>query len=204
MPDPQLRRIAFVTRHYADLRGGVIRAAVASLIIAAGLTADVVWRTSAFVLVFAVVVGVTSLLLGRWMDRRFGRVISGSDYQSRVLAIGVLLFALATRTDHLVRGTGPSLLFLSAAAFGLWLAIRLWPYGALNLLPSLVAAAVAIDFAGVDSAEALREWERRAYLLTLGAWTLAGLFDLGFLISAMPHRRTRSSEESEGEHVESI
>jgi hypothetical protein len=189
MTEQRLRLIRFVTGHYSELRGGVTRAALAPIVMAVGFAGDVFAGSFAFILVNVTFVVGVSNVLNRWMDRRFGRVVAGVNHQRLVVTVCVVAFFVTMRLDNNAAGMGrPSLLFLAAAVYGLWLLVRLWPFAIHNLLPVAVAVVVAVTFGGVYGRDEFVVWERYAYALTLLAWTMAGLIDLALLMRALPHR----------------
>lgn len=198
--EPGLRRIAYVTRYYEDLRGGVTRAAAAPVLLVAGWSLSLSGHFSGWAVAVAVgvLLGVISRCVHRWLDLRFGRVVGASSRGQLVIVAPLLLFA-AIKVGHAYPESGPAALFLWMSAFGLYLTVRLWPYGAMNLLPTLVGIAAAVDLASVTSRESLVAWEARAYTSVLAAWTIAGLFDLGLLTKMLP--AGRSGEANAGERA---
>lgn len=95
-----MRRIAFVTSHYGALRAGVTRAILAPLLMVVGGLQFLLEyldpsRTLVGLIVgLANIFGMAALSLAlwrrsrRWMDRRFGRVLSGAPLlQSAVLVL---------------------------------------------------------------------------------------------------------------------
>ena len=99
MVDGRLQRIAFVTGHYAELRGGVTRAVVAPLLLVIGLAGEAMGGSLFMLGVLAV--GIIGLLpiLNRLMDRRFGRAVSSGDHQKRVFAVCLLAYIVGQRLD---------------------------------------------------------------------------------------------------------
>ncbi|HJR60525.1 MAG TPA: hypothetical protein VJ813_14035 [Vicinamibacterales bacterium] len=194
MVERTLRRIRFVTRHYAELRDGVKRAVFVPCILGAWVT-DFVQSVAAGLLIIlglAALAVALSTLAGRWMDRRFGRVRSRSEHRPRwdttVCLVGYLAASHLDKT-YGVGGGLPSMTFLAVAGYGIWLAVRLGFYGIHNLLPAAIALGFAIAFIAVTDNEALQIWQWNAMRATLLAWTAAGLIDLALLNKALPQRQ---------------
>lgn len=199
--DTDLRRIKFVTRRYAELRGGAVRAFVVPymlLVLVVELArASVFPRPSALVIagMFALIVSAVpvAVVVDRWLSRRFGRVRFAS---SLTRAGGFQLYLLgwwgATHIDKTfaLHAGMPSAAFLLAAAVGLWFCLRLWPLSIHYAVPALVALGFALAFRDVVDEATHDVWEKNAYVATLLAWTAAGLIDLMLLIRAMPHSAT--------------
>ena len=177
------------------------RAAAAPLLLVVGWSLSLSGYSAGWLVAVAVgvLLGVISTCVNSWLDLRFGRVVGASSRRDLVIVIAPLLLLAAMRIGHVYPDSGPATLFLWMSAFGLFLTVRLWPYGAMNLLPTLVGAAAVIDLASVSSPESLVAWEARAYTSVLGAWTIAGLVDLGLLTKMLP--AGRSGEANAGERA---
>ena len=87
----RLRRISFVTEHYPTLRGGVTRAIFVPVLLAVGAleylleyldpSRSVIGLSFVLANIFGcAALGIVLWLRSRkWMDRRFGRVLSGTS-----------------------------------------------------------------------------------------------------------------------------
>ena len=201
MAERGLTRIHFVATHYATLRGGVIRAAVAPCFLAGGViyvgAGD---RESGPLLAL---IGISSALLmavlgfaltfrcRRWLDARFGRVSSTNPYLQDIglLVCQVGFFAFSRLDDLYGTGPGyPSSTLLFVAAVGLWFCVRLWPHSLHYAVPTLVALGFALQRATLDGEQAIEVWEVQALAASLLAWTAAGLIDLVILLKALPRQ----------------
>jgi hypothetical protein len=207
LSDPEhLRRIDLVTRHYGGLRSGVMHAIIAPcLIIVLGieLLSEAVlprgsWRLTLGLLnIFGSAAAMLLLwfFANRWMDRRFGRVrFTSAMHLLRkmwLFNLGVFVFFAASRFDEAYGlGSGlPSFRFLVAAAYGLWVCVRRWQLALHYLLPTASALAFAVIHGNLHDAAAFEIWEQRAYVVTLLAWTAAGLVDFALLLRVLPDRR---------------
>jgi len=83
------------------------------------------------------------------------------------------------------------------AAYGLWLVVKLRPHGFHNLLPTIAALVAAFVFAGARNDASVEQWEIVAPAVTLMAWTIAGLLDLGLLMKSLSATRIREAEAGE-------
>jgi len=201
----RLRRIALVTRHYGALRSGVTHAIIAPCMIAGigiELLSEAVlprgfWRlTLGLVNIFGSAAAMLLLwfFANRWMDRRFGRVRSTSalhlPLEMWLMNLYVFVFIAASRFDEAYgMGTGlPSFRFLVAAAYGLWVCVSRWQLALHYLLPTAVAFAFAVTHVTLHDTAAFEIWELRAYVVTLLAWTAAGLIDFALLLKVLPDR----------------
>jgi hypothetical protein len=202
-----LDRIAFVTRHYTDLRNGVIRAAFLPAVLAGGFLEGVIAAfgfphpvrlTLGLLNIFALAAAgcVAAALASRRMDRRFGRVQLNPLYSGPFRGM-VLLMAIAILDDFVARpGAGiPPLRFLTMAAYGLWLVVKLRPYGFHNVIPAVIAFLSATTYMNVANETAHDAWVVRAYTATLTAWIVAGLIDLSILSRVLPLRADASAEQ---------
>ena len=192
-----LARIAFATRHYADLRAGVTRLGVVPWFFAAGAIETflasqhlpVATRVgTGFLNLFAMTAAAawTMLRVRQSMDRRFGPVVvMGVEWET---IVGFFVFYAAHFVDKNYGadfGT-PSFVFLAVTLYALWLAIKLRPYGFHNLLPAAIAFGAALTFTAVPGTIAKDTWVLGAWGSTLLAWLIAGLVDLALLGKLLP------------------
>jgi hypothetical protein len=194
MEERDLRRIAFVTRRYTDLRAGILRAFLLPLVLALGRAGE---HGSPFLLLLVAVAGAivaANTWLETWVDRRFGRV-RASDGPRLTVVAGVGLFILTSRGDHAAIGSGrPSLLFLAIAAYAAWLCLRNWPFTPYYAVPALAATGAAFLFTFAGDRDAYLLWERHAYFTAVATWSFAGCLDWLLLARAMKHRRARRTD----------
>lgn len=198
-PDSRLRQIVFVARHYRGLKAGVARALWAPLVFALGVIEYLRPLSGIPGLVFGLanILGVSALgiwmwlRVGRWMDRRFGRVQASSQdalLQPWGATFWIAAYWMASvADDYALAGPGlPSAKFLVIAAGAAWCLVRRWPY-AIHYLPvAAVALVAALQFPGQRDAEAFDAWVMTAFSTSLLAWTAAGLIDLVILLRALP------------------
>jgi hypothetical protein len=204
-----LARIAFVARHYGTVRSGVLRASFVPWILAAGFLDVGIARMGArahvrptialsLVNIFTMAAaGVgTCIFASRWMDRRFGRVQRTVPRLEFALAFAVITGA-GIVDDLLARWGGdiPSFRFLAIAACGLWLVVKLRPYGFHNLLPAAIAFIVSMSLPRGGPESARDAWAMIAYTSTLTAWLVAGLSDLAMLAKFLPPTKVAATEQ---------
>ena len=201
MAEPGLQRIAFVTSHYATLRGGVTRAIFAPLLLAVGALQflleylDPSRSLTGLILGLANIFGFAALGIvlwlrsRRWMDRRFGRVlVSAPLVRSAAIVACQIGYAVVSRVDDSYGPGLPSAKFMFIAAVALWCCVRLWPYSVHYGLLTLVTIGFALPFATLATDAAVELWEIRAFVTTILGWMVAGLIDLAMLFKAMPQR----------------
>ena len=195
MAEPGLRS-HFVATHYADLRGGVVRAVLAPCLLA-GAVIEGVFNNHESRDVRAVILLSNLFLMSalglvlmfrcrRWIDQRFGRVHSTSSVLEDIgLLVGPLAFSQLD--DFYGAGSGyPSSSFLFVAAVALWFCVRLWPHSLHYAVPTMVALGFALQRATLSGEQAIDSWEMKAIVTSLLAWTAAGLIDLVLLVKALP------------------
>ncbi len=200
MDDARLRRISFVTEHYGALRGGVTRALAGPIITLVGalqLLIEYIDPPKVIGLIFGLanIFGFAALVIvlwlrsRRWLDRRFGRVGSGSPLLTSwgILSSQVGYFVASRLDDTYGPGNGiPSIQFLFIAAVALWCCVRLWPRSVHYLVVAAVSVGIALPFATLSGEQAVDAWELRGFVAVLLAWTAAGLIDLAILFNVLP------------------
>lgn len=145
-----IARIRYVTRNLQSLQGlWLVPAAVpcfAFLALAPHLDADRGVRTGQMLAYFIAVMFLqqwSGYRLREYYARRFGKV-TDEDYAERSF-VWLVLFGIGFLADMLRFQTGGrSVLFLVAAALGLWRSARGWPWRAHQLALTVVAAGAFI------------------------------------------------------------
>ena len=184
--EPDVRRIAVVTRRFSELRGlqsVALGLWVLSLLFRRRFPA-IDWLLS-WSLLIAIV------LIRAYYTSRFGR-IERADGNRFWWALWIGISAALVDTIIYARGV-PSAFFFTIAAFSAGTVIRDWPFRTHRIVLAAAALAASVTFAGITDDASRAAWLRRTVQVLGVALIIAGAGDHR-LLTATLHRNRAADE----------
>ena len=185
MTKRDLERIAFVTRHFDEMRSGLVVAGLGPII----LIMLAARRSDPWVYVALVAAALLIMWLGeRWTVRRFGRVVPAEPRRVTSLwmrlVLGVAIARLWTIDNHSLGAGRPSLALIYLGAVILWFSIREWPFRRYRFAIPVLAFAGAVAHMGVVTDADLVLWRVAAGGSVVVAAMAVGILDYLMVVRA--------------------
>jgi hypothetical protein len=181
--EPEVRRIAVVTRSFPGLLG-LQSVALGMWLLVLLLQRQLPllgWLQGYGVLSSSFLV--TIVLIRAYYTKRFGRIERREENRFWwILWLGITVALVDTATY--ARGV-PSAFFFTIAGFSVGTVIRDWPFRAHRLALAAAALVASLAFAGVTDEETRRTWTRQTLLTIAVALIVAGVGDHRLLTTTL-------------------
>ena len=199
--EPDVRRIAVVTRSFPELWGlQSVALGVWLLVLLLQRPFPLLgWLQGYGVLSSSLLV--TIVLIRAYYTNRFGRIERREDNRFWwVLWLGITVALVDTLT--FTRGV-PSAFFFTIAAFSAGTVIRDWPFRTHRLALAAAALFVSLMFAGITNDETRRAWARQTLPTMAVALIVAGVGDHRLLSTTLRGRKTEA-DAIESQHANTV
>lgn len=204
--ESDLERIAFVTRAYPRMRVAILNLGMGPVLIWFLRYARGENLGLAPLAILFLIACLWALRQGpeRWLDRRFGRVLSTAETsalnwrdQLPVIA-GIFVWQAESWAQ---RTGGPPIFMLALTALSVRILIRDWPYRRYAVIFTLVCALSSAILVAEQGDPEILAWRMRTDTAAVLAWMMVGVGDLITLFKVMPHRADATEHES---HADSL